>query len=467
MKKDKTAAQTKNRHAVLMIILALLVMVTVVAVSSTSVVLFNRTTRSYREQIIINTAKLAAEQIDGDKVDGWLQNGADDIYMQTGRLLDSILENTAYLQYLYVYQILPDGCHVVFDFETTVDDLTEYDERPDIDASALGTVIEFDESFEEFLPTLLSGGRIDTIESNDTYGWLMTRYEPVFASDGRCVAYVGADISMQGIYDNVKQYIFRIALIAGIFFVGCVLIGMRLYIGARRADEMDTLLQQQKRDRELTREIIEAFAKTVDLKDAYTQGHSFRVAQYTEMLAREMGYDEETVEKYHNIALMHDIGKIGVPDSVLNKPGKLTDEEYELIKSHAERGYSVLQGISLMPEIPIGARAHHERPDGKGYPLGLTEDEIPPVARIIAVADCFDAMYSDRPYRPRMNFDKVVAIIKDVSGTQLSSEVVDAFLRLVDKGEFRAPDDTGGGSTETIENIRSDKPADPSGEEKA
>ena len=440
----------------LMVVLAFLVMVTVVAVAATSVILYTRTTRSYREQVIINVSKLAAEQIDGDKVVDWLENGADDAYMQTGRLLDSILENTAYLQYLYVYRILPDGCHVVFDFETTVDDLTAYDERPDVDASALGSVIEFDESFADYLPTLLSGGKIDTIESNDTYGWLLTRYEPVFASDGSCAAYVGADISMHGVYDNVNHYILQIAVIAAVFFAGCVLVGMRLYIGARRADEMDTLLQQQKRDKELTREIIEAFAKTVDLKDAYTQGHSFRVAQYTEMLAREMGYDEETVEKYHNIALMHDIGKIGVPDSVLNKPGKLTDEEFELIKSHAERGYAVLQGISLMPEIPIGARAHHERPDGKGYPQGLTEDEIPPVAKIIAVADCFDAMYSNRPYRPRMNFDKVVSIIKDVSGTQLSSEVVDAFLRLVDKGEFRAPDDTGGGSTETIENIRSD-----------
>ncbi|MBO7369029.1 MAG: hypothetical protein J6U25_01935, partial [Clostridia bacterium] len=97
---------------------------------------------------------------------------------------------------------------------------------------------------------------------------------------------------------------------------------------------------------------------------------------------------------------------------------------------------------------------HHERPDGKGYPLGLKDEELPLVAKIIAVADCFDAMYSNRPYRPRMNFEKVVSIIKEVSGTQLSAEVVDAFLRLVEKGEFRDPDDHGGGSVETIDNIR-------------
>ena len=106
-----------------------------------------------------------------------------------------------------------------------------------------------------------------------------------------------------------------------------------------------------------------------------------------------------------------------------------------------------------MPELAIGAGAHHERPDGKGYPKGLKGDEIPRVAQIIAVADTFDAMYSDRPYRKRMNFDKAVSIIKEVSGTQLQADVVDAFLRLVDKGEFRAPDDIGGGSTEDINNI--------------
>ena len=454
MKTNEKKAHIKNRHRLLMILLSLLILITVVAIVATSVILFNRTTREYREQIIIRASRLAAEQIDGDKVDGWLTNGADEEYTKTGRLLDSILENTPYLQYLYVYQIREDGCHVVFDFETTADGLTEYDERPDIDAGSLGTFVEFDESFMEYVPTLLKGGRIDTIESNDTYGWLLTQYEPVYDSGGKCVAYVGADISMKGVNDFVKDYLFQISLIAAVFFIGCALLGVRLYVGARRADKMDELLNQQKRDKELTREIIEAFAKVVDLKDSYTQGHSFRVAEYTDKLARELGCDEETIEKYHNIALMHDIGKVGIPDSVLNKPGKLTDEEFGLIKSHAAKGYEVLENISLMPEIAIGARSHHERPDGKGYPLGLKGDELPLVAQIIAVADCFDAMYSNRPYRSRMNFDKAVSIIKEASGTQLSSQVVDAFLRLAEKGEFRAPDDDGGGSMESIENIR-------------
>ena len=214
----------------------------------------------------------------------------------------------------------------------------------------------------------------------------------------------------------------------------------------------------EKKNREtmaFVREVTEAFAKIIDMKDAYTNGHSSRVAKYTTMLAKELGYDDETVEKYYRIALLHDIGKIGVPPEVLNKPGKLTDEEFHVIQSHTSQGYDTLKDISIMPELAVGAEAHHERPDGRGYPNHLKGDQIPRVAQIIAVADCFDAMYSNRPYRSRMNFDKVVSIIREVSGTQLASDVVDAFLRLVDKGEFRAPDDDGGGSTEHIENIRS------------
>ena len=159
------------------------------------------------------------------------------------------------------------------------------------------------------------------------------------------------------------------------------------------------------------------------------------------MLAKEMGRDEDTCEKYYNIALLHDIGKIGIPEEVLNKPGKLNDEEFATIKSHSALGFDTLKDISIMPELAIGAGAHHERPDGKGYPNGLKHEEIPDVARIIAVADTFDAMYSNRPYRNRMPFSKAFGIIKEVSGTQLDSEVVDAFIRLVDKGFFRAPDD--------------------------
>lgn len=246
------------------------------------------------------------------------------------------------------------------------------------------------------------------------------------------------------------------------YIVSALLLAALLVFGVRFYTRRKTRLLEKKNQETMTliKEITEAFAKVIDMKDEYTNGHSSRVAKYTVMLAKELGYDDETVERYYRIALLHDIGKIGVPANVLNKPGKLTDEEFRMIQSHTSAGYEALKDISIMPELAIGAQAHHERPDGRGYPNKLKGDEIPRVAQIIAVADCFDAMYSDRPYRNRMNFDKVIAIIKEVSGTQLSSDVVDAFLRLVEQGEFRDPNDQGGGTTENIENIRAGKGSD-------
>ena len=239
---------------------------------------------------------------------------------------------------------------------------------------------------------------------------------------------------------------------------GCTRIGVMVFtmmMGVYLFREQTRALRQKQRESSaLIGEITTAFARVIDMKDSYTVGHSSRVARYTSMLARELGYDDETVERYYRIALLHDVGKIGVPKSVLNKPGKLTDEEFAVIKSHTSKGYDVLKDISIMPELATGALSHHERPDGKGYPNGLKSGEIPRVAQIIAVADCFDAMYSNRPYRSRMNFDKAVSIIREVSGSQLTPDVVDAFLRLVERGAFRDPDDDGGGSTENIENIR-------------
>ncbi len=232
-------------------------------------------------------------------------------------------------------------------------------------------------------------------------------------------------------------------------FIFMTLIGIYLF-----RSQTQVLKKQHEENQAYIRELSEAFAKVIDMKDSYTNGHSTRVAQFTAMIATELGCDQETVEKYYRIALLHDVGKIGVPEEVLNKAGKLTHEEYEIIKSHTSQGYQVLKDISIMPDLATGALAHHERPDGRGYPNGLKAEEIPRVAQIIAVADTFDAMYSNRPYRNRMNFDKAVSIIKDVSGTQLTPDVVDAFLRLVEKGKFRAADDQGGGSMDNIENIR-------------
>lgn len=197
------------------------------------------------------------------------------------------------------------------------------------------------------------------------------------------------------------------------------------------------LLKKQKEHKQLINEMTDVFASCIDMKDSYTNGHSHRVAKYTAMLAAKLGKSEEEIENMHRIALLHDIGKIGIPDEILNKPGRLTDDEFAVMKSHSQRGYDILKAISIAPELAIGAGYHHERQDGRGYPNGITKDEIPEVAQIIAVADTFDAMYSTRPYRRRMELSDIVAEIKRVSGTQLNEKVVDALMQLIDEGTFK------------------------------
>ena len=187
---------------------------------------------------------------------------------------------------------------------------------------------------------------------------------------------------------------------------------------------------------EFTKSIIKAFTNCIDGKDAYTNGHSYRVAQYTVMLGKKLGLDEETLDKYYNIGLLHDIGKISIPDAILTKPGKLTPEEFDIIKSHAQRGYEILKDVKIQDDIADGAHYHHERFDGKGYPSGISGEDVPLVARIIAVADAFDAMSSTRSYRKKLPLDFIVQEIERCTGTQFDPEVAEAFLELYREGAF-------------------------------
>lgn len=152
------------------------------------------------------------------------------------------------------------------------------------------------------------------------------------------------------------------------------------------------------------------------------------------MIAAKLGYNDKVLENIYHIALLHDIGKVVIPEDILNKPGKLTDGEYETIKQHAQYGYDILKEIDCLPNLALGAGYHHERLDGKGYPSGKQEKEIPQVARIIAVADTFDAMHSTRPYRECMPMEDIIAELKRVSGTQLDVHIVDVLLELIQEG---------------------------------
>ena len=181
-----------------------------------------------------------------------------------------------------------------------------------------------------------------------------------------------------------------------------------------------------------------AFVTALEVRDLYTRKHSTRVAKYGHMIARQMGCTEEELDIISFAGSLHDIGKIGIRDDILLKPGRLTDEEYEKIKEHPVIGADIISKLGLWDQEMKIIRHHHERFDGKGYPDGIKEDEIPKLARILCVADSFDAMASDRAYRKKMEKSKVIDIIKENSGTQFDPEAVKAFLEVADQ---ELPDD--------------------------
>lgn len=179
---------------------------------------------------------------------------------------------------------------------------------------------------------------------------------------------------------------------------------------------------------------IRALASSMDAKDHYTQGHSERVSEYAEAIAQKMNLSFDEVEIIRTAALLHDIGKIGIPDTILNKPGRLNDEEYKICQRHAEIGHSIIHGISYLKTSEDIIRSHHERFDGKGYPDGLAGKSIALETYIVALADAYDAMASDRPYRTALPEEKILAIIAEERGTQFHPDVVDVFLSLKKDG---------------------------------
>jgi len=180
-------------------------------------------------------------------------------------------------------------------------------------------------------------------------------------------------------------------------------------------------------------EAIRAMRLMVDAKDQYTRGHSDRVAFYSEQIALRLGYSKSYCEKIRIAGIFHDVGKLGISDDILLKESRLLDEEYEVIKTHPGKGAEILSSVSHFKEIIPAVRHHHERYDGGGYPDGLREFDIPEQARIIAVADSFDAMNSSRRYRKKLDMERTIGQLEEGRGTQFDPVIVDAFLELLTK----------------------------------
>ena len=189
--------------------------------------------------------------------------------------------------------------------------------------------------------------------------------------------------------------------------------------------------QHEKLER-ISMQIVKTLSGAIDAKDTYTNGHSTRVAEYAREIARNAGFTQEQQNDIYMIGLLHDVGKIGVPKAIINKPDRLTDEEYRIIKTHPDLGAQILSNITEFPRFVTGARWHHERYDGKGYPDGIAGEEIPEEARIIAVADAYDAMSSRRSYRDVLPQDYIRAELVKGRGTQFDPLYTDIMLEMID-----------------------------------
>ncbi len=209
----------------------------------------------------------------------------------------------------------------------------------------------------------------------------------------------------------------------------------RLQKDLQREVKKQTRTAEERRQKveRLSNQIMKTLAGTIDAKDKYTKGHSSRVAEYAVEIAKKLGKSPKEQENIYYLGLLHDIGKIGIPDGIINKTSKLTDEEYELIKTHSIIGAEILENISELPELVMGARWHHERYDGSGYPDKLKGDKIPEMARIIGVADAYDAMTSKRSYRDVLPQNVVRAEIEKGKGSQFDPIVADKMLEMIDE----------------------------------
>ena len=440
-----------------------------------------------------NAARLAASIVDPAFIDIYIEDGEEvPGYDDTKTLLYNIRDAAEGVKYLYVIKIKDDGCYVAFDLETE-----------DTPAYEPGDKIEFEEAFEPYLSALKAGEMIEPVESDDVSGWVLTAYYPIRYDNRVTAGYACADVSMDHMSAYVKDYLLRVLLIFSGFFVlvlGCGLwisgfflvypIGSMVGVldgFMKDNDSQDRLDENVKKLRSLdihtgdeveklyeaicrmasdTTEqmrsvrhyaqatasmqngIIVTMADMVESRDSDTGAHVKKTAAYVRIILKGLkrkGYyvgklTPKYMEDVEMSAPLHDVGKINVPDAVLNKPGKLTEAEFEIMKIHTTAGKEIMEkaidtvkGGSYLKEARNMAAYHHERWDGKGYPEGLHGQVIPLSARVMAVADVFDALTSPRVYKPAFPLDKALKILEEGAGTQFDPKCVEVFMESLDE----------------------------------
>ena len=499
---EKESRKTRKRSLRRKIILIVSISTVLTAGVVTTISFIHFRNASINEQLVLSEGlvEVIKESFDPDKVDEYIEKGDKaEGYKEAEAVMKSLMDNSVYIEYCYVYRITKDGCVVVFDPDSE-----------DLPGEDPGTLVEFDQAFADYLPALLNGEPIEPVTSNETYGWLLTTYSPVYDSKGVCQCYAAVDINMDHITKDGYQFLARVVSLFFGFFV--VILTVVIYLAeynvilpinsmamltnrfafdtedkrahavesieeldihthdeienlytsivkttkdmARTTEDMATYIATLQKQREvigkLQSGLILVLADIVESRDQNTGEHVRKTAAYTGVIMRNLRknhiYEDQLTDEFIDDVMMsaplHDVGKIQVPDAILNKPGKLTDEEFEIMKTHTTAGAEIItSAINMVSEEDSGylkearnlAHYHHEKWNGKGYPCGLKGEEIPLSARVMAVADVFDALVSKRSYKDGFPFEKAMGIIEEGSGSHFDPNIVKVFLEASDE----------------------------------
>ena len=447
---SRTPAHVKRKKLSLRAKVLLLVGIasTLVAVSAMVVCILqfhNATINEYINECQCVTSMMA-DNINPDRLDVYIEKGRDDEeYADIEDMLYSVNDCVPDVKYIYVYKITEDGTTVVFDLDT-----------PDLKADEHGERIEHNITMQQKLGDFLAGKEIEPAITNDQYGWMLTVYHPIGEGDNLC--YAAADMSMDRIRGEES-----IERLRGLDIrTGDEIENLYTSILKSSSDTMGYIGEVQKKGEQIAKlqnGLIIVLADMVESRDQSTGDHIKKTAAYTKIIMEQMKREgiyadqmtDEFIDDVVNSAPLHDIGKIHVPDAVLNKPGRLTDEEFRQIQEHTTAGgeiidraiASVSEDSGYLREARNLAVSHHEKWNGKGYPLGLKGEEIPLSARIMAVADVFDALVSRRSYKAPFPIEKAIDIIRSDAGTHFDANVVKAFLDAEDEIRKVAEENSG------------------------
>ncbi len=492
-------AGRKNGFSTLQTRMSLILMIIAVAMTIVMATTFIQVYRTSERRKAIESAKGAANlvgsMLDLESIPLFERNGRNQKgYDETYEMLMSIKESIRSIKYLYVFTVTEEGTRYLFDMEA--------DNEGNLSAYEPGTLVPFENAVKPYVSDLLKGKEVGPVESNDIWGRVVMIYHPVEDKDGNTVCYVGADVSVVALSEDVRDYLLRTILIFSGFFILVMAFGLfntKYYlvhpinsmadcagdfefdttsgrslrdnvkkikgIGIETGDEIEILYKtlcrmtedtadqvtdirhHTKQVEEMQSGLIITMADMVESRDSDTGFHVQKTAEYVRIILNGLKgkgyYSDKMTEKYMEDVVMsaplHDIGKINIPDAVLNKPGRLTKEEFEIMKRHTTEGKKILEkainsvkGGTYLREALSMAAYHHERYDGKGYPEGLSGTVIPLSARIMAVADVFDALTSKRIYKPSMTYEEAMQIITEGSGTQFDPKCVEVFVESED-----------------------------------